>query len=138
MAQTFILVASVSEVPASGILKVRLEGHPIVLTSVGGEIFAVADRCSHEDVPLSLGCIRGDTIKCSYHGSRFSLRTGEPMDEPADTPIAVYPVKLEGNAVLVGIEKDDGMSTEQCLPPQAGGVPVREWRRSPTGKSQDD
>ena len=106
MAQTYIPAATVAEVPASGILKVRVEGHPIVLTSVGGEIFAVADRCSHEDVPLSLGCIHGDTIKCSYHGSRFSLRTGEPMDEPADTPIAVYPVKVESNTVLVGIQQE--------------------------------
>jgi 3-phenylpropionate/trans-cinnamate dioxygenase ferredoxin subunit len=106
MAQVFVAAATLAEVPDSGILKVRVEGHPIVLTSVGGEIFAVADRCSHEDVPLSLGCIRGDTIKCSYHGSRFSLRTGEPMDEPADTPIAVYPVRVEGNAVLVGIENE--------------------------------
>lgn len=106
MAQIFMSAASVAAIPVSGILKVRVGRHAIVLTSVGGEIFAVADRCSHEDVPLSLGCIRGDTIKCSYHGSRFSLRTGEPMDEPADTPIAVYPVKVEGNAVLVGIEEE--------------------------------
>lgn len=106
MAQTFIPAVSVAEVPSSGILKVRVGGHPIVLTSVGGEIYAVADRCSHEDVPLSLGCIHGDTIKCSYHGSRFSLRTGEPMDEPADTPIRVYPVKVEENTVLIGIDKE--------------------------------
>ncbi len=108
MAQIFMPAATVAEVPVAGILKVRVDGHPIVLTSVEGEIFAVADRCSHEDVPLSLGCIRGDTIKCSYHGSRFSLRTGEPMDEPADTPIVVYPVKVEGNAVLIGIDKEEG------------------------------
>jgi 3-phenylpropionate/trans-cinnamate dioxygenase ferredoxin subunit len=106
MAQTFIPAVSVAAVPSSGILKVRVGGHPIVLTSVGGEIYAVADRCSHEDVPLSLGCIHGDTIKCSYHGSRFSLRTGEPLEEPADTPIRVYPVKVEENTVLIGIDKE--------------------------------
>jgi 3-phenylpropionate/trans-cinnamate dioxygenase ferredoxin component len=105
VAQTFVPVVSVAEVPRSGILKVRVDGHPIVLTSVDGEIYAVADRCSHEDVPLSLGCIHGDTIKCSYHGSRFSLRTGEPLEEPADTPIRVYPVKVEKGTVLIAIER---------------------------------
>jgi 3-phenylpropionate/trans-cinnamate dioxygenase ferredoxin subunit len=104
MTQTFVAAASVADVPASGILKARVDGHAIVLTSVGGKIFAVADRCSHEDVPLSLGCIHGDTIKCSYHGSRFSLRTGEPMDEPADEPIKVYPVRVENGMVLIGID----------------------------------
>jgi 3-phenylpropionate/trans-cinnamate dioxygenase ferredoxin subunit len=105
MALTFFPAATLAEVPPSGILKVRVQNLPLVLTSVGGDVFAVADRCSHEDVPLSLGCIHGDTIKCSYHGSRFSLRTGEPMDEPADEPIRVYPVKVESGMVMVGIEQ---------------------------------
>ena len=48
------------------------------------------DNCSHEDYPLSYGCLDGDLIKCSLHGSRFSLLTGAPMDEPADTPIRIY------------------------------------------------
>jgi 3-phenylpropionate/trans-cinnamate dioxygenase ferredoxin component len=106
MTRVFIPAATVAEVPDCGILKVRVEGHPIVLTSVAGKIYAVADRCSHEDVPLSLGCIQGETIKCSYHGSRFSLRTGLPMSEPADTPICVYPVRLEGDTVVIGIDKE--------------------------------
>ncbi|MGO9446241.1 MAG: Rieske (2Fe-2S) protein [Thiobacillaceae bacterium] len=106
MTRVFIPAATVAEIPKGGILKVRVDGHPIVLTSVAGEIYAVADRCSHEDVPLSLGCIQGDTIKCSYHGSRFSLRTGLPIEEPAVSPINVYPVKLEGDTVVIGIEKE--------------------------------
>jgi 3-phenylpropionate/trans-cinnamate dioxygenase ferredoxin subunit len=102
----FIEAANLSDIPESGIYKLKLKGEPLVLTRVGEEVFCVIDRCSHEDVPLSLGCIKGDRIKCSYHGSHFSLRTGEPTDEPADTPIRVFPVKVEHGKVYVGFETE--------------------------------
>jgi 3-phenylpropionate/trans-cinnamate dioxygenase ferredoxin subunit len=97
----FIEAAKLSDIAESGIYKLKLKGEPLILTRVNGEVFCVIDRCSHEDVPLSLGCIKGDRIKCSYHGSHFSLRTGEPTDEPADSPIRVYPVKVENDKVYI-------------------------------------
>lgn len=100
----FIEAAKLSDIQESGIFKLKLKGEPLILTRVDGEVFCVIDRCSHEDVPLSLGCIKGDRIKCSYHGSHFSLRTGEPTDEPADSPIRVYPVRVENDKVYVGFD----------------------------------
>ncbi len=64
------------------------------MAKVEDRYFAVEDNCSHEDYPLSYGCLDGDRIKCSLHGSRFSLVTGEPLDEPADTPIRTYRVEV--------------------------------------------
>ena len=101
MTTEFIEAAKLSDIAESGIYKLKLKGEPLILTRVNGEVFCVIDRCSHEDVPLSLGCIKGDRIKCSYHGSHFSLRTGEPTDEPADSPIRVYPVKVENDKVYI-------------------------------------
>lgn len=104
MSIEYIEAAKLSDLSESGIYKLKLKGEPLILTRVGNEVFCCIDRCSHEDVPLSLGCIKGDRIKCSYHGSYFSLRTGEPTDEPADSPIRVYPVKLENDTVYVGFQ----------------------------------
>ena len=101
MSAEYIEAAKFSDIPENGIYKLKLRGEPLILTRVNGEVFCVIDRCSHEDVPLSLGCIKGDRIKCSYHGSHFSLRTGQPTDEPADSPIRVYPVKVEDSKVYV-------------------------------------
>lgn len=106
MSIEYIKAAKLSDIGESGIYKLTLNGEPLILTRVSGEVFCVIDRCSHEDVPLSLGCIKGDRIKCSYHGSHFSLRTGEPTDEPADSPIRVYPVKVENDMVYVGFNQD--------------------------------
>lgn len=106
MSVEYILAAKLSDIPESGIFKLELNGVPLILTRVSGEVFCVIDRCSHEDVPLSLGCIKGDRIKCSYHGSYFSLRTGQPTDEPADSPIRVYPVKVEDGKVYVNMNPE--------------------------------
>lgn len=102
----YIEAARLTDLAEAGIYKLRLKGEPLILTRVNGEVFCVIDRCSHEDVPLSLGCIKGDRIKCSYHGSYFSLRTGEPTDEPADSPIRVYPVKIEHDKVYIGFNQE--------------------------------
>jgi len=56
-------------------------------------------RNQHEDYPLSYGCLHGDAIKCSLHGSRFCLRTGAPLDAPADTPVATFAVALADGQV---------------------------------------
>ena len=61
----------------------------------------ITDQCSHEEVSLYLGCIQGDNIKCSLHGSRFSLKTGEPLEDPATDPIGTYAVKVEGEKIFM-------------------------------------
>ena len=43
----------------------------------------------------------GERIKCSLHGSRFSLATGEPMDDPADTPIRTYRCTAEDGQMWI-------------------------------------
>ncbi|MCG8125814.1 MAG: Rieske 2Fe-2S domain-containing protein, partial [Candidatus Thiodiazotropha taylori] len=50
---------------------------------------------------LYLGCIEDHNIKCSLHGSRFCLKTGRPLEEPADEPIGTYPVKIDDNQILI-------------------------------------
>ena len=49
----------------------------------------------------------GATIECWLHGSRFDLRTGEPTGLPATEPVAVYPVRVDGDDVLVDVDADD-------------------------------
>ena len=56
----------------------------VLICNVGGEYFAVNNLCSHLKVPLALGHLDGDAIVCRAHGARFSLRTGEMLDGPAN------------------------------------------------------
>jgi 3-phenylpropionate/trans-cinnamate dioxygenase ferredoxin subunit len=86
---------------------VRVEGgrHGICLARVGDRYFALTDRCSHQSWPLSDGEVdpAGLTVECTKHGSTFSLVDGEPECLPATRPVAVFPVRLEGDEVVVGL-----------------------------------
>jgi 3-phenylpropionate/trans-cinnamate dioxygenase ferredoxin subunit len=102
MSQTWIEVAGIDEIPAGGMKRVEIDGHRYLIAHTEEDFFyAVDDQCSHEEVSLYLGCIQGDMIKCSLHGSRFSLKTGEAMEEPATEPIATYALKREDNKLFI-------------------------------------
>jgi 3-phenylpropionate/trans-cinnamate dioxygenase ferredoxin subunit len=77
--------------------------HRIALVRIEADFYAVGDTCSHEDYSLSEGEVLSDEceIECWKHGSTFDLRTGEPQTLPATKPVPVYPVRLEGDDVML-------------------------------------
>lgn len=75
----------------------------IAIVQHQGEWFAIRDECSHGKVPLSDGDVEHGSIECYLHGSVFNLRTGQPENLPATQPVPVYPVRIEGNDVLVDL-----------------------------------
>ena len=101
----YVRACSLSDFPDSGILSVEINHDEVAFVRTGGEVFAIRDWCSHAAVPLSEGEVDGYTIECWLHNSRFDLRTGKPTGMPATQPVPVYPVKIEGDDVLVLIEE---------------------------------
>jgi 3-phenylpropionate/trans-cinnamate dioxygenase ferredoxin component len=105
---SFVWACSVADLPAVGALKVDVGPDPIaVVRDSAGEIHAIDDTCSHANVSLSEGEVEDGEIECWLHGSRFDLRTGEPTGLPALVPIAVYPVKIDGDDVFVSVTKEN-------------------------------
>jgi 3-phenylpropionate/trans-cinnamate dioxygenase ferredoxin component len=102
----FVRACSVSDLKDGGVISVELGGDEIALVKTEGEVFAIRDWCSHAAVPLSEGDVDGYTIECWLHGSCFDLRTGKPTSMPATVPVPVYPVKIEGDDVLVAIDQE--------------------------------
>jgi 3-phenylpropionate/trans-cinnamate dioxygenase ferredoxin subunit len=101
MSDHYTPVASLKDLKTSKLLCVKPEGLRIALAYVDGKVFAVDDMCSHEDASLSKGSLHGECVKCPLHGSRFDLNTGAALDEPAEEPVKTYPVKIEGDNILV-------------------------------------
>lgn len=101
MEAAFVAVAAVEDIPPGKFIKVEIGGRGYIVARVGDRFYAVEDNCSHEDYPLSFGCLDGNRIKCSLHGSRFSLETGAPEDEPADTSIATFRVAVAEGQVFI-------------------------------------
>ncbi len=99
----FVRLASIDEIPADGMRAFEHDGRRIALYRIGDEIYATDDICSHEYAHLSEGWLEPEdcTVECPLHGSRFDIRTGAALTLPAFAPIAVYPVRIEGQDVLV-------------------------------------
>ena len=69
----------------------------------GGELYAIEDRCSHDDGPLCEGDWEEDLCRvvCPRHGSAFELSSGRPLTLPATEPVATYPVRVDGSTIVV-------------------------------------
>jgi 3-phenylpropionate/trans-cinnamate dioxygenase ferredoxin subunit len=107
VADGFVRVCSVDDLPTVGALQTEIAGEMLaIVRDSAGDIHAIQDTCSHENVSLSEGEVEDGEIECWLHGSRFDLRSGKPTGLPATAPIAVYPVKIDGDDVLVSVTKE--------------------------------
>ncbi len=73
--------------------------------NVGGELYAIEDRCSHDDGPL----VEGDwepeeaIVVCPRHGATFDIRTGKALTLPAYLPVETFPVRVHDGVVKVDV-----------------------------------
>ena len=97
------VVCRFDDLPEGAALPFEVDGVSVAVARVGTAVYAVEDRCSHQDVPLSEGAVDvfDCSIECIKHGSTFDLRTGEPLCLPATRAVPVYPVTVrDGNVVV--------------------------------------
>ena len=107
----FKRVASFSELAEGEPLAVEVDGARVAIVRTEGEVFAIYDECSHAQVPLSEGEVDGYTIECWLHGSCFDLRTGVPTNLPATEPVPVYPVKVQGDDILMSLNVENSVES---------------------------
>lgn len=100
----FIKVARLTELVPGSCHKVTVEGLRIALFNVGGAVYATDDTCTHAEASLTEGELDGHEVICPRHGARFDVRTGRALTLPAVVPLEAYPVKMEGQDILVDLE----------------------------------
>ena len=99
----FVRACALSQVPERCAFAVELAGNPLVIIRSDGEVYALAEFCTHEDVSLADGEVYDQTVECWLHGSCFDLRSGKPTGPPASKPVATYPVRIDGDDVYVSL-----------------------------------
>ena len=97
----WVEVPGAAAVPEGSVRTFVVDGFPLALARSGGRMYAVEDRCSHDDGPLGEGAVDGCEVICPRHGARFDLRDGRATRMPAATPILAVPVKEEAGKVFV-------------------------------------
>ena len=96
-------VADVGDCPPGSLLEIEAGQERMVLANLDGDFYALQNRCSHQDLPLSDGELDGDQLECLYHGARFDVCTGRAMALPAIKPVETYAVELRGQEIYVQI-----------------------------------
>ncbi|MGZ4231500.1 MAG: Rieske (2Fe-2S) protein [Solirubrobacteraceae bacterium] len=85
---------------------VEWEDVEIGVFNCGGNLYAIEDRCSHDDGPLAEGEFdeAACTVECPRHGSLFDLKTGKPMTLPAYVPVDTFSVIIEDETIKLEVE----------------------------------
>ena len=100
-----VRVCSVGDVKPGSHARFDVDGVAVCVVRIEDDWYAINDTCSHEDYSLCEGDLWDDEleIECPKHGSTFSLVTGEPQSLPANKPVPVYTVRVEGDDVIVTV-----------------------------------
>jgi 3-phenylpropionate/trans-cinnamate dioxygenase ferredoxin subunit len=99
----YVSIAQTDELPDGERLLVEIGQLPIVIFNINNQYYAIANVCSHDDGPLGDGNVDGCEVICPRHGARFDIWTGKALRLPAFMDISVYPVRIQGNDIQVGI-----------------------------------
>ena len=101
----WLQVARAEDIPAGTMVRIDNGGEPIAVVNLNGELFAVANLCTHMEAELHEGELEADgELVCPAHGARFDVRTGEVLGPPAFEDLATYPVRTEDGVVYVSSE----------------------------------
>ena len=96
-------LCAADDVPPGTMKLIEVGDDLVLVVNRDGEITATQGICTHEYFELDKGFLTRDSITCALHLSRFRLDDGEPLDPPAELPLVIYPVIVEGGRVLIEI-----------------------------------
>jgi nitrite reductase (NADH) small subunit len=113
----WVRLCGVAEAPAVGtVMEAEVEGVGVCLANVNGELSALDNVCPHRQGPLGQGWIEGEEVVCPWHSWAFNVKTGLAV-YPENERVAVFPLRVEGEDVLVDISDRGGeeSSSERCV-----------------------
>ncbi|MGZ4431044.1 MAG: non-heme iron oxygenase ferredoxin subunit [Gaiellales bacterium] len=98
-----VRVAAAGEIPDGGVKIVQSGSLFVGVYNIGGTLYAIEDRCSHDDGPLCEGDRDGFEVECPRHGARFDLRTGRVLSLPATEDVDVFPVIERDGEIFIEV-----------------------------------
>lgn len=117
------IVATVGEIPPGGRVIVAVAGRSIGVFNVGGEFFALRNRCPHQGGPLCEGKLwgvltaavpgaveysrAGEILACAWHGWEFDIRTGQSWCDPERLRVRSYEISVEPGTALAEAQAAD-------------------------------
>lgn len=103
-------IAEVEDLWSGEMRGLEVNGQCILLVNVDDHIYAYADSCPHQKSRLSEGTLTDKTIRCARHHWEFDICTGSGVN-PQNTCLRVFPIKLDGQDILVDVDADTALKT---------------------------
>lgn len=103
----YYAVCPVEELPSGERLFIELGEDPVVILNINGDVYAIADICTHDDGPLGEGEIEDHEIICPRHGARFDIRSGDVLSLPAVKGVPSYPIRIRDGMVEIGVKEKE-------------------------------
>ncbi len=101
----FHAVLKTSDLDPGEAKQVLIGRKEIAIYNLEGNFYATDDICSHAYASLADGYIEGEVIECPLHGGSFEIKTGKAVTAPCTEDIKTYPLKIEGEQILVGLPR---------------------------------
>ena len=136
-AATKYVVATVDEIPPGGRKVVDVAGRSIGVFNLGGEFFAIRNRCPHQGGPLcdgrAAGLITsatpgeytytrpGEIIRCPWHGWEYDIKTGQSWFDPRSVRVRSYEVQVAPGSDLEALGFVKGPYVAETYPVSAEG-----------------
>jgi 3-phenylpropionate/trans-cinnamate dioxygenase ferredoxin component len=98
-----VRVGRADEIPEGAVRIVQSGTLFICVYRIDGRLYALEDRCSHDDGPLCEGERAGYEVICPRHGARFDIRTGRVLSLPATEDVEAFPVEERDGEVVVTV-----------------------------------
>ena len=95
---------SIDELPTDDVIGLVLAGRDIAIYTVGDDVYATDNTCTHGQARLCDGFLDGHEIECPLHQGRFDVRNGKAMCAPLTEDLRSYPVKIEDGRVFLAFE----------------------------------
>ncbi len=95
---------STDDLPSDDVIGLYVAGRDIAVYTVGDEVYATENLCTHGNARLCDGFLEGHEIECPLHQGKFDVRDGRPTCSPVTEALRSYPVKIEGGRVFLQID----------------------------------
>lgn len=95
---------SADDLPEDDVMGVAVAGRDIAVYTVGDDVYATDNLCTHGHARLCDGFLDGHEIECPLHQGKFDVRDGSPTCAPITEAVRSYPVKVEGGRVFLQID----------------------------------
>lgn len=102
-ATQWIDALAADDLPNDDVIGVAVAGKDIAIYTIGDDVYATDNLCTHGNARLCDGFLDRHEIECPLHQGKFDVRDGKATCEPATEPLRTYPVRIEGQRVFLQI-----------------------------------